>query len=171
VPAAADLVWAMTGPAGFGVGTLYRHFPTKEALIGVLVQEHLDRLTVSAEMAVQADDPWQAVEGLIWALATFEADDRGMLDILTHSAPQSECAEAALGALVARLDRAVVRAQAAGQMRGDVSAQDVLLLVCGVGKMVMASSDTDEGRWQRLIAVTLNGLRAPRPRPRSVPSR
>jgi AcrR family transcriptional regulator len=148
---------AIAAQAGLGVGTLYRHFPTKEALLAVLVQEHLDRLSASADAAARADDPWDAVAGLIWAFAAFEAEDRGMLDILSQSATQPDGAKAAVGAILARLDDAVVRAQVTGLMRTDVSSRDVLLAVCGIGKI--AASDGDSGRWKRLIAVTLDGLR------------
>ena len=150
---------AVADTAGLGVGTLYRHFPTKEALIAVLVQEHLDRLAASAEVATRAAECYEAVAGLVWAFATFEAEDRGMLDILTQSAAQPAGAEAALGAILTRLDRAVTTAQAAGLMRTDVSAQDVLFAVCGVGKVVTPCTDGDKDRWKRLISVILDGLR------------
>jgi AcrR family transcriptional regulator len=160
---------AIAAKAGVGVGTLYRHFPTKEALLSVLVQEHLDRLNASAEAAARAADPWDAVAGLIWAFAAFEAEDRGMLDILSQSAAQPDGAAAAVSTILTRLDVAVAQAQAAGLMRTDVSSQDVLLAVCGIGKITTTGVDGDEGRWKRLIAVTLDGLRAARVRP--APSR
>jgi AcrR family transcriptional regulator len=147
--------------AGLGVGTLYRHFPTKEVLLAVLVEEHLGRLTAGAEAAAQAEDPWEAVARLVWAFASFEAEDRGMLDILTQSAAQPDGAQAAITALMARLRAVVARAQTAGKMRPDVSAHDVLVAVCGVGKMTALASEDDPQRWKRLIDVFLGGLRVP----------
>jgi AcrR family transcriptional regulator len=145
--------------AGLGVGTLYRHFPTKEALIAVLVQERLDRLVTSAEAATRAEDPWEAVSSLVWDLATFEAEDRGMADILTESSAQLELPDGPMTALMDSLSTVVASAQAAGQMRNDVSAQDVLVAVCGVGKMMALGSDDGDGRWRRLVSVILDGLR------------
>jgi AcrR family transcriptional regulator len=147
--------------AGLGVGTLYRHFPTKEALLAVLVEEHLDRLIAGAEAAAEAEDAWEAVTRLVWAFASFEAEDRGMLDILSQSAAQPAGAQAAITALMDRLETVVARAQSAGKMRSDVSAQDVLVAVCGVGKMTALASPDDAQRWERLIEVFLDGLRAP----------
>jgi AcrR family transcriptional regulator len=147
--------------AGLGVGTLYRHFPTKEALLAVLVEEHLGRLIAGAEAASEAADAWQAVTRLVWAFASFEAEDRGMLDILSQSAAQAEGARAAITALMDRLEAVVARAQSAGKMRSDVSAQDVLVAVCGVGKMTALASEDDAQRWKRLIDVFLDGLQAP----------
>jgi AcrR family transcriptional regulator len=151
---------AIAETAGLGVGTLYRHFPTKEALIAVLVQERLERLSASAEVAVRADDPWEGLAGLVWALATFEAEDQGMVDILTDSAAaQPPDVGAAMRTFVERLGVAVTRAQAAGQMRTDVSADDVLIAVCGIGKMMSLGAEDGAGRWRRLVQVVLDGLR------------
>ena len=150
---------AIAETAGLGVGTLYRHFPTKEALIAVLVQEGYERLIASADVATRAEDPWAGVEGLVWAIASFEAEDRGMLDIVTASAAEPASAEAANAALLERMSSVVARAQAAGEMRRDVSALDVLVAVCGVGKMMAPAAPDGEGRWRRLVKVILDGLR------------
>jgi AcrR family transcriptional regulator len=142
--------------AGLGVGTLYRHFPTREALIDVLIQERLDRLVASAAAAERTDDPWVAVSGLVWQFATFEAEDRGMVDIL--AAQGTPGAAAAMAEVMQRLHAVVTRAQAAGVMRPEVSAEDVLTAVCGVGKMMRPDDDPD--RWRRLVSVILDGLRS-----------
>jgi AcrR family transcriptional regulator len=152
---------AIAETAGLGVGTLYRHFPTREALIAVLVQERLGRLVTSAQAATRANDPWEAFASLVWELATFEAEDRGMVDILTVSSVQLERPDASMTVLMESLGTVVARAQAAGQMRRDVSAQDVLVAVCGVGKMMESGSDDGDGRWRRLVRVILDGLRTP----------
>jgi AcrR family transcriptional regulator len=150
---------AIAEVAGLGVGTLYRHFPTKEALIAVLVQEGADRLVRSAQAATRNEDAWEAVSSLVWSLATFEAEGRGMVDILTDQSAQIEGPDMAMTVLMESLRTVVARAQAAGQMRDDVTAQDVLVAVCGVGKMMGAVPDGGDGRWRRLVRVILDGLR------------
>jgi len=149
---------AIAETAGLGVGTLYRHFPTKEALIAVVVEERFARLVSSARAALGATDPWEALAGLVWDIATFEADDRGMVDILTDSSIQRDGTDVSMADLMDCLSAVVARAQAAGQMRRDVSAEDVLAAVCGVGKM-MAPEDDGAGRWRRLVSIILDGLR------------
>ena len=151
---------AVAETAGLGVGTLYRHFPTKEALIAVLVRERLEHLTAAVEDAVGAQDPWDGVAGLIWALATFEAEDQGMVDILTDSAARPDEVDVAMARVLEGLSAAVARAQAAGQMRRDVTAEDVLYAVCGVGKMMRPGADDREQRWRRLVNIVVDGLRA-----------
>jgi hypothetical protein len=63
------------------------------------------------------EDPWAAVEGVVWQLAAFEAEDRGLLDILANDAPRSAPAKASIAALMNHLGTVVGRAQAAGAMR------------------------------------------------------
>jgi AcrR family transcriptional regulator len=150
---------AIAAEAGLGVGTLYRHFPTRAALIAVLIQERLERLGASAEAAAQANDPWAALEGLVWQMATFEAEDRGIVDILADEDPRSAPAEASTAALMDRLATVVTRAQKAGAMRGDISALDVVTVVCAIGKMMRPGADDGAARWRRLVSVILDGLR------------
>ncbi len=146
--------------AGLGVGTLYRHFPTKDALIEVMIQERVDRLMASARTAGQADNPWAAVTELVWQLATFEAEDRGMVDILADYETHSADTAASMAVLMDSLDSVVARAQAAGAMRHDVSAEDVVVAVCGIGKMMRPGADDGTARWRRLVSIILDGLHA-----------
>jgi AcrR family transcriptional regulator len=74
---------AIADEAGLGVGTLYRHFPTREALIDVLIAERAQQLLTGAKSAADNADPWSAVEDLVWRFAAFVAEDRGMADILS----------------------------------------------------------------------------------------
>ena len=155
---------AIAAEAGLGVGTLYRHFPTREALIDVLVAERLHQLVTSAETAADNIEPWSAVEDLVWRFAALEADDRGMADILSdYRARAIDAPDAPVAAFMNYLTAAVTRAQASGVMRGDVSAMDVLTAVCGLGKMVGPASASDPEQWRRLVRVLLDGLRHPRP--------
>jgi hypothetical protein len=103
--------------------------------------------------------PWAAVEGLVWQMATFEAEDRVMVDILADEDARSAPAEASMAALMDQLGTVVARAQAASAMRGDISALDVVTAVCGIGKMMRPGADDDAARWRRLVSVILDGLR------------
>lgn len=151
---------AIAAEAGLGVGTLYRHFPTREALIDVLVAERLQQLLSSAQAAADNAEPWAAVEDLVWRFAAFEAEDRGMADILSDYRSRAMGApDAPEAAFMDYLSTAVARAQAAGAMRSDVSAMDVLTAVCGLGKMVGPTSASDPQQWRRLVGVLLDGLR------------
>ena len=112
----------------------------------------------SARAAEQADNPWDAVTKLVWQMATFEAEDRGMVDILAGYDGQS-ADTASMAVLMKALDSVVARAQAAGTMRQDVSAEDVMVAVCGIGKMMRPDAEPGTERWRRLVSVILDGLR------------
>jgi hypothetical protein len=92
-------------------------------------------------------------------MVTFEAEDRGIVDILADEDPRSVPAEASTTALMDHLGTVVARAQAAGAMRGDISALDLVTAVCGIGKMMRPVANDDAARWRRLVGVILDGLR------------
>jgi AcrR family transcriptional regulator len=151
---------AIASEAGLGVGTLYRHFPTREALIDVLIAERIQQLVSSAASATNNADAWSAIEDLVWRFAAFEAEDRGMADILAdYRSRAMDAPDAPVAAFMEHLSAAVARAQSAGVMRHDVSAMDVLTAVCGLGKMVGPASASDPEQWRRLVGVLLDGLR------------
>src|SRR5689334_15627843 len=103
---------AIAAEAGLGVGTLYRHFPTREALIDVLIAERLQQLLASAETAAENTDAWTAVEDLVWRFATFEAEDRGMADILSdYRSRAMDTPDAPVAAIMDHLTAAVAHAQ------------------------------------------------------------
>jgi len=145
--------------AGLGVGTLYRHFPTKEALIELMVRERVTVLLESARAALQAPDAWEGLQSFVWGFATFEAEDRAIADVLVE-AQQRDVPRQFDNELLEIVRALVARAQAAGQLRADVSGQDVLTAVCMIGKVMELGADDDSGRWRRLVGVILQGLRA-----------
>src|SRR5215217_5750119 len=72
--------------AEVGVGTVYRHFPTKEALIDALVATAFERLlAVAKEQAAREDDPWDALVTTLWAGAEILAADRAVSEIMTET--------------------------------------------------------------------------------------
>jgi AcrR family transcriptional regulator len=145
--------------AGLGVGTLYRHFPTKEALIELMVRERVTVLLESARAALATADPWEGLESFVWRLATFEAEDRAIADVLVE-AQQRDVPRQFDNELLEIVRALVARARATGQLRADVSGEDVLMAVCMIGKVMDLGADDDGERWRRLVGVILQGLRA-----------
>lgn len=139
--------------AKVGVGTVYRHFPTKEALLEALAREQFDLLTQWAQEAELEPDPWAAFHGMIWRGAELQASDRALMEAVAEFKPsvarQSEDLHASIG-------RLMLRAQAQGAMRADASGEDVQLMMCGLGSVMQMSG---EG-WRRYLTVMLDGLRA-----------
>jgi AcrR family transcriptional regulator len=169
VIAAAGIVFAEHGRdaqmddvakrAGVGVGTVYRHFPTKEALIEALAIDRFERILATGKEALLNPDPWAAFEGAIYAGAELTASDRSFSEIvgeLSGPMPLPEALERDMRETYGELMR---RAQEAGALRADVVFDDVPMLMCGIG-MGSLKPHMCPGAWQRHVGIVLDGLRA-----------
>lgn len=145
--------------AGVGAGTLYRHFPTKEALFEAVLVEHMEGLAREAERMVDAgDSPGQALFDFIARLASEGATKRNLVDALAGAGVDIK---ASAGGPKARLEEAfqqlLVRAQAAGEVRSDVTLADLFGLVMGT----CSFGDEDACSTRRMLTVVCDGLRVP----------
>lgn len=110
--------------AGIGHGTVFRRFPTKEALLAAVVLARVRELTAAAESGVEAEDAGAAFDRFFRHAAETYARNRELVEGFGSCIDTEEVA-----ALKAAVRRLVRRAQQAGVLRGDVSADDVLELV------------------------------------------
>jgi AcrR family transcriptional regulator len=165
---AAKAVFSAGGPeasleavakrAGVGIGTLYRHFPTREALFEAVYRREVQQLTELAESLKSEPDPVDALRRWLRSNVEFVATKKGMSAALALAVQSSSELTAfsfdrltkAVGAL---LDRAV----AAGEIRSDISPEDVLRALVGMCYL------HDQPGWQksvvRLLDVFVDGLR------------
>ena len=146
--------------ANVGVGTVYRHFRTKDDLIAALATERFERFAKKAREALEAADPWQGLADFIRFAVQLQADDRGLCEVM-GSRPEvmGEAAEAA--GLPELSDQLVKRAQRSGDLRRDITWEDIPLIACGLGGVTQATMGPAAGRWPRLVEIVLDGLRAP----------
>jgi AcrR family transcriptional regulator len=145
--------------AGVGVGTVYRHFPTKDHLIAALVAERFDRFADSAREALDAPDPWQGLADFIRFAVQIQAEDRGLCEVMGSRAEVMDAA-ARTARLPELCDQLVKRAQRAGQLRRDLTWEDIPMIVCGLGAVTQAPPPPSVGRWPRLVEIILDGLHA-----------
>ena len=145
--------------AGVGVGTVYRHFPTKEALIEALVAEKFRLTTENLREALEIEDPWEAFAEGLRRNAEVMASDAALREALARLGPaaakQPTDGRDELRDLAGRL---VARAQEAGVLRRDVSVDDVGVLMSALSGS-MSRPDVD---WRRHLEILLDGLRATR---------
>jgi AcrR family transcriptional regulator len=146
--------------AKVGVGTVYRHFPTKDDLIAGLAGERFERLAEKAREGIQADDPWQGVCDFIRFAAEIQAEDRGLCEVM-GSRPEVMGAAAAAVGLDALCDKLVKRAQRSGELRKDLTWEDIPMIACGLGRVTSTTVGPATGRWPRLVEIVIDGLRAP----------
>jgi AcrR family transcriptional regulator len=139
-----------------GVGTVYRHFATKEALIEALVQVRFEDMRDHATLALERDDAWAAIVDLFEHAASLQARDRVFAEmndprLIPGVAPVLE-------ELLACWAKLIARAKAQGTMREDFEAEDIPCVMCGLANVVMSASS--EARWRRYLDILINGLRA-----------
>jgi AcrR family transcriptional regulator len=142
--------------AKVGVGTVYRHFPTKEALLAALAADRFHQIAGFAEEALEVEDPWEAFEGFLRRSAALQASDRLLSQVLQEQ-PELMCgAKLTQGHLEAAVGALVSRAQDAGALRADFRPIDVGLVMCSLSQVCGPPGAS----WERLLAVVLDGLRA-----------
>src|SRR5690349_2651836 len=146
--------------ANVGVGTVYRHFPTKDDLIAALVADWFERLAQQAREGVEASDGWQGLCDFIRFCAQIQADNRGLCEVM-GSRPETMDAAAHAAGLPELAHALVTRAQRSGELRKDLTWEDIPMIACGLGRITQAEDGPAAGRWPRLVEIVLDGLRAP----------
>jgi AcrR family transcriptional regulator len=147
--------------AGVGVGTLYRHFPTKADLVGALADQHFERMVELAEEALDSGlPPWEALESFIWHAAAAVAEDRGMAELMSRKREVTEAVRAP-DRLVEVGSELIARAKESGDVREDARVDDIPTILCGLGQVVVsAMPDADVTiDWRRYVTLMLCGLR------------
>jgi len=146
--------------AKVGVGTVYRHFPTKDDLIAALAAERFERLAEKAREGIANEDPWQGLCDFIRFSAQIQADDRGLCEVMGSRPEVMEASAMAVG-LDELCNQLVKRAQRSGDLRKDLEWEDIPMIACGLGRITPAEMGPATGRWPRLVEIILDGLRAP----------
>jgi AcrR family transcriptional regulator len=146
--------------AKVGVGTVYRHFPTKEDLIAALAGDRFERLAEKARAGIVAEDPWEGLCDFIRFSAEIQAADRGLCEVM-GSRPEVMSASAYAVGLDKLCDQLVKRAQRSGDLRKDLDWEDIPMIACSLGRITAAEEGPAVGRWPRLVEIIIDGLRAP----------
>ena len=141
--------------AGVGIGTLYRHFPNRQALLEALYVNEVEEVCRSAALPDDGD-AWEALNGwferLIGYLATKRALAHELLNYLDRDAPLFQECRASLFAAGEPL---LKRAQKAGAVRPDVEFSDVMQMVMGIAKIPAS----DPAQTDHILRIALDGLR------------
>lgn len=148
--------------AGVGAGTVYRHFPTKEALYEAVVSDRIGELVDEGRALVVDPDPGRAFSTFVEHLARESAVKRDLVEALAHDGIHLQLGESPVYvALVDVMAELLQRAQRAGAVRHDIGVDDVMALLAGAAFAICHSQVDDEGS-RRLIAIMYDGLRASR---------
>ncbi len=145
--------------AGVGVGTVYRKFPDKEAILDALFDDKIDSLVRLADQASKIEDAGAAIRGFLLGLMEKRATDRGLDAILMAPGRSARFSEELGPQFAPTVDRLVSRAIHAGELRPDFTAQEVCLLGFMVGKVADITRTTDPESWRRYAQLLIDGTR------------
>ncbi|HTC68349.1 MAG TPA: helix-turn-helix domain-containing protein [Acidothermaceae bacterium] len=151
--------------AGVGVGTLYRHFPTKEALFEAIVMTRLDELVHDTKTRIDAADAADALFAFLRRFANEALAKADLFDAMNAAGfdIKSRCAEM-VDELKRGIEVLVARADAAGAIRPDITADEVMSLISGTC-MAARQSNLDDESCQRMVQIVCDGMRLPESRP------
>ena len=155
----------ITHHAGLGMGTLYRHFPTKEELIDAVLEDAFAELVGAAKQAAADDDAWAGFTGFLEQALALHAANRGLKDVLATNAQGAQRAEAMRARIRPLLRRTIERAQEQGTLRSDFTAEDLPLVFWTGGRVIETTASVAPDHWRRYLGLLLDGLRAEAARP------
>ncbi len=150
---------AIARDAEVGVGTIYRHFPTKEDLLQALADDRFEGLAAAARAALEVKDPWEAFAGFMTHSAQVMATDRALSEAMDQLPCLCSSAAARVD-MLGHVGAVIARAQQSGDLRADVVAEDVPALICGLGSAIRSEVERPTMSWERYLEIILTGLRA-----------
>jgi AcrR family transcriptional regulator len=143
--------------AQVGVGTLYRNFPTKQALLEALLVARIEPLVLAAREAAGAEDAGEAFVGFVRHLSDEFADFKALADAMAASGIDIDVAKKAAAAeLFVAIGDLFEAAQRAGRIRPDVNLSDVAAMMSGLGHADPAFMD--QGQRSRCVALICDSL-------------
>ncbi|GGL32182.1 TetR/AcrR family transcriptional regulator [Streptomyces violaceoruber] len=160
--------------AGVGNATLYRHFPTRAALVDAVFRDSLTGTMDAGERARKAPDAWAGLTGYLEVVFGALAADRGSNDLMTTHLRGVDSLEAVHEHNRRTVDTLLTRLRDEGTVRADVTTEDVLFGLAALGRAVPAltaataataaaasapAAETAPDAWRRPLALFLGGLR------------
>jgi AcrR family transcriptional regulator len=151
---------AIARDAGVGIGTLYRHFPTREALVDAVYAAELDDVTASAGALLERLPPALALRAWMDRYAAFVETKRGMADVLRAGVASGRIATPLTRRRISGAIGAILEAGArAGTLRADADPQDVTTMLLGV--FLATSAGDTPAQTGRLLDLLVDALRPP----------
>jgi AcrR family transcriptional regulator len=151
--------------AGVGVGTLYRHYPTRADLIAAAFEAKMSAYAEAARQALADPDPWHAFCSYVEQICAMQAGDRGFTTVLTMTFPTAKQLEAERDRAFADFTTLVDRAKAAGTLRADFVTEDMPMFLMANAGVLTATADAAPHAWRRLVGYLLQACAAPAAKP------
>jgi AcrR family transcriptional regulator len=152
--------------AGVGIGTLYRHFPTREALVAAIFAEHMEEVLAAAEDAAGAEDGWSGIVGFLERALALQARNLPLRSVFLR-VPAEANAERRKRIQPA-LDRAIARAKEQGSLREDFAVGDLVVAMWSFAPIFEATAEVAPNAWRRHLQIVLDGMRPEAATPQNV---
>ena len=141
--------------AGVGIGTLYRHFPSRQALLEAVYVEEVESLCRSADDLGELP-PWEALSAWLHRFVAYMATKQALAaELLAYVERDSDLFQGCRRAFYGAGEPLMIRAQQAGVVRSDTDFDEVIQMVAGITKMPSANPEQIE----RVLDMALDGLR------------
>jgi AcrR family transcriptional regulator len=149
--------------AGVGIGTLYRHFPSRVELLDAVLADTVQAHVEAAERALAMDDPWDGFTYYLEETGRLQAADRGLNDAMGMRFRRAAAVEAAKARMFDLVTQVVARAQHSGQLRADLTLEDLALVTWANTRILQAGRAAGAAEaWRRHLGFLLDGFRADR---------
>ena len=148
--------------AGVGVGTVYRRFPDKEALVDALFEAKLDAVVALAEQALDEPDSWTGLVNLLEGAAAELARDRGLRQLFMFATYGRDRVDLARTRMQPVVTKVIERAQRDGKLRADLGPTDMPMIQFMLGSVAEYSGEARPELWRRYLTLLIDGLRPSR---------
>ena len=151
--------------AGVAIGTLYRHFPTRDDLMLAVFAGKLDVVARTGEQALTDADPWAGFTRFVETLCALAAEDLGFNELTSIDRPAQGGATAIRSNIHQLWQRLLTRAQEAGVLRPDLVLGDMFVLLWSQSRIIEATYGVAPRAWRRHLYLMLDAYRAEGARP------
>jgi AcrR family transcriptional regulator len=153
--------------ADVGLATLYRHFPTRDALVDAVLEDSYEEYIAVADRALDESDAWLAFTGFVERVLELQARNRGLRDIFERRGERTQALRRRARPVLSKL---IKRAQDEGGLRGDFEVQDLALLFWSCDRIIERTAGVAPEVWRRQIGFLMDGLRAESATPLAAPA-
>ena len=145
--------------AGVGIGTLYRHFPSREALVEAIYEEHIGEVVAAAEEAAAAEDAWHGLVGFLERVLELQARNLPLRDVFLRHRAAAASSPSAAAQILPLLKRLVDRRPRAGRAARRLHRRRPLVAIWSFAPIIEATAEIAPDAWRRHLRILLDGMR------------
>jgi AcrR family transcriptional regulator len=153
--------------ARVGIGTLYRHFPTREALVEVIYEEHIAEVLAAAEQAALADDAWEGLAEFFERALELQARNSPLREVFFRHSVGEGRTDYRRKRIRPLLERLLARARTQGALRADFTIGDLMFAMWSFMPLFEATAGVAPNAWRRHLRILLDGMRVEAATPQS----